>query len=107
MREVIGIVLACSDSNMLQDSLCLVQHGLNTRSVLDSEEGVLEVVNSRGEDYSQYKLVVEYKPDQSSKSTKETNSISLTQRTPKIVRSSHTRRESLDSFDSGYSELSL
>ena len=54
-----------------------------------------------------HKLVVEYKHDQSSMTTKESDDTGLTQRTPKIVRSRHSRRESLESFDSGYSELSV
>ena len=107
VREVIGIVLACSDSNIHQDTLCLVQHKFNTRRVLDSEEGVLEVVNSRGEEQMHHKLVVEYKRDQSSKITKESKDTYMTQKTPRIERSRHSRKASLDSFDSGFSGLSL
>ena len=41
VRDVIGIVLACCNSSLEQDRLCLVQDRLDNRRVMDSEECLL------------------------------------------------------------------
>ena len=83
---------------------------------MDSGEYVLGVVTRWGEEQMQYKLAVEYKTDQCSKIQSETENSSLAKKEQLVskpisgIPNNLTRQAStasLDSFDSGYSGLSL
>ena len=116
MMDVIGIVLTCCNSSLAQDRLCLVQDRQDIRRVMDSGEYVLGLVTRWGEEQIQYKLVVEYKPEQYSKITRELEDPTLTEKAqmttkPKSgIPNNLCRKEStasLESYDSGYCGLSL
>jgi len=101
-EDVIGIVLECCSSNVMPDRLCLVLQVDTTRKVLNKEESVLEVVTRMKEKQIEYKLVVEYKDN-----NEDAHNKSPETRHQPGTHSRGASMGSLDSFDSGYSGLSL
>ena len=97
VRDVIEMVLECSNTSLTQDMVCLVETG-SRRRVMDTEEYLLE--DKVEKESEARRLLIEYKPEDRRGGEERGG------KTKKTLITRHGSKTSLDSLDSGYSALS-